>query len=157
NPKNQGVRWAIVSLAPPPEMKALPIHPDLQPLPKTGVEIDQPCCAFIPHVVAMRQGQDLTIKNSAAFLHNANLAGSPKAGNTGFNVAIASGGKHVAAGLKAQKLPINLSCTVHPWMNARIGVFDHPYFAVTDADGKFEIKNAPAGTYRIRVWHEKNG
>jgi hypothetical protein len=42
-------------------------------------------------------------------------------------------------------------------MGAWIRVFDHPYFAVTDADGKFEIKNAPAGKCRIVIWQESIG
>jgi hypothetical protein len=42
-------------------------------------------------------------------------------------------------------------------MKAWVGIFDHPYFAVTDKNGKFEIKDAPAGKYRLFVWHEEVG
>ena len=54
-------------------------------------------------------------------------------------------------------LPVIVKCNLHPWMNAWIHVFDHPYFAVTDADGKFEIKNAPAGKYRLLAWKDGAG
>ena len=46
------------------------------------------------------------------------------------------------------------SRTFTTWMNGYVWTFDHPYAATTDADGKFEIKNAPAGKWRLVVWHE---
>jgi hypothetical protein len=52
---------------------------------------------------------------------------------------------------------VPFKCDVHGWMNAYVGVLDHPYFAVSDKDGKFDIKNLPAGTYTIEAWHEKLG
>ena len=33
----------------------------------------------------------------------------------------------------------------------------HPFFAVSKADGRYEIKGLPAGTYTIEVWHERLG
>ena len=56
--------------------------------------------------------------------------------------------------LQAQSSPVTFKCDIHPWMQGRARVFDHPYFATTDADGKFEIKNAPQGKWRIVYWHE---
>ena len=56
--------------------------------------------------------------------------------------------------LVAEGPPIQYKCTIHGWMTGYVRIFDHPYYAVTDADGKFEIKNAPAGKYRIVYWHE---
>ena len=53
--------------------------------------------------------------------------------------------------LVADRFPITVSCTIHPWMRAWIRVFDHPYYAVTDDNGHFEIKDAPAGEYRLVV------
>jgi hypothetical protein len=52
---------------------------------------------------------------------------------------------------------VPFKCDVHGWMNAYVGVLDHPYFAVSDASGKFEIPKLPAGTYTIEAWHEKLG
>ena len=57
-------------------------------------------------------------------------------------------------GLGAEPGPVQYKCTIHPWMAGYVRVFDHPYFAVTDADRKFEITNAPAGKFRIVYWHE---
>jgi uncharacterized protein (DUF2141 family) len=50
-----------------------------------------------------------------------------------------------------------IKCDVHPWMQSYMGVFSHPFFAVTGADGKFTIANLPAGTYEVEAWHEKLG
>ena len=52
-------------------------------------------------------------------------------------------------------VPVGFECGMHPWMKGQVRVFEHPYFAVTDDDGKFEIKDVPAGTWRIVTWHEE--
>jgi len=56
--------------------------------------------------------------------------------------------------IKARPTPILVTCSIHGWMKNYIRVFDHPYFAVTDADGNFEIKNIPAGNHRLVIWHD---
>ena len=48
-------------------------------------------------------------------------------------------------------------CSIHPWMTAWAGVLDHPFFAVTKADGTFEIRGLPPGKYTIAAWHGKVG
>jgi hypothetical protein len=57
----------------------------------------------------------------------------------------------------AKEVMVPFKCDVHGWMNAYVGVLDHPYFATTDKDGKFELKTLPPGTYTIEAWHEKFG
>lgn len=173
--KNGGIKNVFVWLAPEPtdeqlaalkskKLKDFPsfaaadIHPDLAKPAKDVVEIDQPCCRFIPHVLAAREGQKLMIKNSAPVAHNAKYVGGDKNGEG--NPIIPSGGAYVLPNpLMAEKAPIDVSCSIHPWMKAWVRVFDHPYFAVTDADGNFEIKNAPVkgGKLRLFVWQEANG
>jgi hypothetical protein len=63
-------------------------------------------------------------------------------------------GPQTFKGLKQQRLPIKLDCNIHFWMTANVGVFNHPYFAVTDAAGNFEIKDAPEGPCRLMMWHD---
>jgi hypothetical protein len=57
----------------------------------------------------------------------------------------------------AAEVAIPLQCNVHGWMHANLAVLDHPYFAVTGADGSFSLAGLPAGTYVIEAWHEKLG
>ena len=52
---------------------------------------------------------------------------------------------------------VPVKCNVHPWMKSYIGVLRHPFFAITGADGSFEIKGLPPGDYTIEAWHEKYG
>jgi hypothetical protein len=158
NPKNKGVRWTFVWLQADPAsgQTTLPIHPSLAAIKDKEITMDQPCCTFIPHALGMRQGQVLVAKNSAPMPHNYKWGGSP-AKNPGGNVLIPSKGQIVINNLVADRFPVSVNCTIHSWMKAWVRVFDHPYFAITDADGNFEIKDAPAGNFRLVVWHEAVG
>lgn len=48
-----------------------------------------------------------------------------------------------------------MKCDIHPWARAWVGVLDHPFFAVTGADGRYGIRGLPPGRYTLEVWHEK--
>jgi hypothetical protein len=158
NPKNKGIQWTFVWLA--PEGKGAPlknqIHPDLQQIKNKQVTIDQPHCQFEPHALGMREGQDLVAKNSAPIAHNVHWQGHPLKNPAG-NVIVPAGGQHVIPDLVADRFPVKVNCDIHAWMGAWVRVFDHPYYAVTDKDGKFEIKLAPAGKFRLVTWHEAKG
>jgi hypothetical protein len=149
--KTKGVRWVFVWLE-DAEGGSPPIHPSLKDVPKQKVEIDQPHCLFEPHAMAMRQGQVLVAKNSSPIPHSFKWGGHPLL-NPGSNKSMPAKSSFEISDLKADKLPVLVDCTFHPWMHAWVRVFDHPYFAVTDEDGRFEIKLAPAGNFRLKVWH----
>jgi hypothetical protein len=156
NPKNKGVRWAIVYLTSVDGFaKDVPIHPALKEIKTPVVEVDQPCCKFEPHLLAMRQGQTLLVKNSAPIAHNVNVTGGTLGPNQ--NTILPPGGKLKLEDIVARPLPISLACNIHGWMSGKIFVLKNPYFAVTDEDGNFEIKNAPAGDFRIVIWQEGMG
>jgi len=163
NPKNKGLKNAFiwVAVANPKAKGAaakLPIHPNLKKVPADVIPIDQPACAFIPHALAIREGQDLLAKNSSTISHNFKYTGNPnEPANAGNNFLMPPGSQKKIEGLVADRLPIQIECNIHPWMKGWVRVFDHPYFAVTDADGKFEIKDAPAGNYRVMIWHGTGG
>ncbi len=158
NPKNKGIRDVFVWLAnaDPKNKKPLPIHPSLKDITVKEVVIDQPACHFVPHAIALREGQKLIVKNSAPFSHNFKWSGEPGMKNGEGNSALAPGSS-MTIDFVASRLPIQVQCNLHPWMNGWIRVYNHPYFAVTDDDGNFEFKNAPAGSYRLMIWHGSAG
>ena len=158
NPKSRGIKDVVVWLRPDDATDAKAkfakgqIHPDDAKRKPAQVVIDQPCCMFVDRVTCARVGDTLVVKNSAAIVHNFFWVSD---NNGEQNVNVPANGKHVFANpLVAEPRPVQYKCTVHGWMTGYVRIFDHPYFAVTDDDGKFEIKNAPAGKFRIVYWHE---
>jgi hypothetical protein len=153
--KSKGVRWVVVWLVDPNNLKAtLPIHPTLKAIPEKDkkVPVDQPCCQFEPHVIALREGQVLVAKNSATIPHNVKIDGG--ALNPNLNQLLPPGASLDVEGWKGHTPPVLVSCSIHGWMKSYVRVYDHPYFAVTNEQGEFEIKNAPAGNYNMVIWHE---
>jgi hypothetical protein len=122
--------------------------------PKEAAELDQHGCMYEPHVLAMMTGQEFKVKNQDAFLHNVHSLSTV---NPPFNFGQPNkdDGKAVDP-MKAAEY-FRVKCDVHPWMSAYIGVFEHPYFAVSKPDGTFAIKTAglPDGDYVVTFWHEK--
>ena len=151
NKDNRGIKWALVSIGGNPK-----VHPDSAKA-EGEVEFGQEFCHFIPHLLAMREGQKLIVTASDPGLgHNTNLSGGV---NPVWNVVIPppkEGEKSAVDGpdLRAVRQPMPVRCDIHKWMNAHIAVFKHPYFAVTGDDGSFEIKNVPAGKQKLVVWQE---
>ena len=122
--------------------------------PTETAKIDQKDCRYHPHVFGMRVGQPLEIINSDPTLHN--IHAMPKA-NKEFNTGQPIQGMKTTHTFDGKEVMVPFKCDVHGWMNAYVGVLDHPYFAVTGEDGKFELKTLPPGTYTIEAWHEKLG
>ena len=126
------------------------------PIPSEAVLLDQKGCDYSPHMVAMRAGQPLKIRNSDDTLHN--IHPRPTA-NPEFNIGQPRQGmESVREGEKGFTKPevmIPVGCDVHPWMRAYISVFDHPFYAVSNEGGTFEIKGLPAGEYEIEAFHGK--
>jgi hypothetical protein len=124
--------------------------------PAAGAAVDQRQCRYVPHVQALPAGTALSVMNSDAILHNVhgNVLQSSGPALTAFNVAMPIKGQKLPVSLPKPGL-IRLQCDAgHTWMNAWIYVFDHPYYAVTDAGGKFVIADVPAGDHVVELWHE---
>ena len=119
----------------------------------TQAVIDQNGCMYSPHVQGMMAGQELLIKNSDATMHN--IHGLPKI-NPEFNFSMPKVVKEKTKIFEKVENFIKIKCDVHPWMNAYISVFDHPFFAVTDDTGSFKIENIPPGKYEVVAWHERD-
>ena len=122
--------------------------------PTETATIDQMNCRYHPHVFGMRVNQPLTIVNSDPTLHN--IHAIPKA-NKEFNNGQPIQGMKMTHTWESKEVMVPFKCDVHGWMNAYVGVLDHPYFQVTGKDGKFDLKTVPPGTYTIEAWHEKLG
>ncbi len=152
DPQTKGVADVLVFLK-PPAGTYFPIHDDDTKREDTVV-LDQPHCMFLPRMSAfypvyfdgakhVPTGQQFEVKNSATVPHNTRAIGNP-AINPGFNFILAPGTARMVE-LKPQPIPLVISCDIHPWMGARVGIFERPYFAITKTDGRFTIPRVPAG------------
>src|SRR4051812_29035476 len=118
--------------------------------------LDQAGCLYQPYVLGAMTGQEITIRNSDTFMHNVHAM--PRvSGNEAFNLAQFVKNQTNKKKFDKQEVLLRMQCDVHPWMFAFIGVTDTPYFAVTDKDGKFTIKDLPPGKYTLEAVHPKAG
>ena len=121
--------------------------------PKDHVVIDQKKMEFIPHVVVVLQGTTVDFTNSDPVGHNVywpSISGNKKLAHN-----LGTWPKGEKKSFQFTDLGVaSLLCNVHPEMSGYVVVVATPYFAVTDKDGNFEIKNVPAGHYTIKTWSE---
>jgi len=124
--------------------------------PKGEVVFDQKGCRFLPHSLLVQAGQTVKILSDDEIPHNTHTF---PLRNAGFNQSISPKDRKGVdlKYTKAEKLPIEVKCDFHAWMKAYHLILDHPFMALTDAEGKFEIKDLPAGKHEFVVWHEKKG
>ncbi len=124
------------------------------PVPEEDVLLDQEGCLYEPHVVALRNGQTLTIRNSDGTSHNVHVSARK---NRGFNIGQPIKGIQSRRSFRLAELPIHVTCDIHGWMHSIIAVFDHPFFAVTRDNGTFRLDHLPPGDYVVEAWHEVLG
>lgn len=150
NPANKGLANVVVFL----EKRPGNIKPELAKPPTTPVMFDQKGCRFLPHVLAVQVGQPLLVVSDDGIPHNTHT--NPKR-NDSFNKVISANERNGVPCdyKKPESAPLAVVCDYHPWMKAYHFPVDHPYVAVTDADGKFRIEGLPAGKHNFNVWHER--
>jgi len=123
------------------------------PMPSEKFLLDQVNCEYTPYVAAVRAGQTIAIRNSDPTLHNVHA--TPQI-NKEFNFAQPVKGMVTEKVFDKPELPpIRFKCDVHPWMFSYVGVFDHPFFAVTDEKGNFKISGLPNGKYTLVAYHRR--
>ena len=113
-------------------------------------------CMFHPRTQGANVGEQVKIATEDPILHNTH----PQIAATNatlYNIALPYKGFSVTKPLPNTPELIRVKCDVHEWMRAWIWVFDHPYYATTDAEGHFKITDVPAGTYTLVAWHEVMG
>lgn len=146
--KNSGVKNAVVYLEHVERGK--PFTASMRPT------LEQHHCEYNPHVLAAPMGAQLEILNSDEILHNVHAYCGHDM-HSMFNIAQPIKGQRTAIKQTQLNEPgiIATSCDAgHPWMSAFVFVAENPYYAVTDANGQFDIRDIPPGTYRVKMWHE---
>jgi plastocyanin len=121
--------------------------------PKEPAILEQKGCAYSPRILGVRARQTFELINSDPTSHNIHPA--PQ-NNREWNIFQPPGSSPIEETFAREEI-IPVRCNVHPWMKGYIAVFKHPYFAITEKDGTFDLKNVPPGDYTIEVWHEKYG
>jgi len=150
-PDNSSLKNVLVFLSTKlPSLEDPWVHPSYADSAAATVEFDQKKCIFLSHVFAMRSTQKLKVLNSDPIGHNTNIPGFS------YNTLIPEGSFNSDASVKGLSEPSPVSCSIHPWMSAFIMATPHPYLAVSDENGEFEIQYVPAGVpLEFRVWQEK--
>jgi plastocyanin len=122
-------------------------------VPTDPVLIDQMGCSYHPHAFTMMSGQTLTIRNSDATLHNIHAWAEV---NTPFNIGQPVQNMETMQVFAQPEMPLPMRCDVHRWMEAFIGVFDHPFHTNSGETGDYTLR-LPPGTYELVAWHERYG
>jgi plastocyanin len=120
------------------------------------VELDQKGCIYSPSILAVQTGQKIIVKNNDTCVHNVHTKPTAE-GNAESNDVQMAGGADLTYTFAKPEPFLKFQCDVHPWMFAWVTVIDSPYFAVSDKDGKFTIKNVPPGKYTVEAVHRKLG
>lgn len=141
---NRGIRNVIVALADLPAEK-------IPPRRSRRFTLDNRDCRFVPHADVLTVGDTIEATNSDPILHNTHLYGAMSA-----NIALPVKGMTVRR-IAARAGMVIVKCDVHGWMQAFVRVDDHPFHAVTDAEGSFRIPDVPPGVYLVEFWHERLG
>ena len=154
NPENQGVANVFVWLFLNRGEQAPQPHPSYAETANDQIMLDNLECRFDPHALVLRTTQTLILHNSDAIGHNCKI---DTFANPPINYTIPAGGQLEHQLKMPERLPARVSCSIHPWMSGWLLVKDSPYMAVSDEDGKLEIKNLPVGKWSFQVWQEKAG
>jgi len=142
DPKTKGLRYVAAILEDAPAQGKVK---DAKP-----VVVDQVDWIFTPRVVAVQHGQPIRFDNSDAVNHSVMAVSTIKENQLN---AAAGPGTPLYHVFQPQKRPVMIGCALHPWMRAWVYVVQHPWFAVSDAQGKFHIDKVPPGKYTLLLVH----
>lgn len=123
-----------------------------RPVAATRAEIRQRDETFVPRVVAVPVGSEVTFPNDDPIYHNVFSLSRVR----NFNLGRYPKGKTRTVRFDRPGV-VRVFCDIHSHMTATVMVFNHPWFAVPDDDGRFELPNLPAGQREITAWHERLG
>lgn len=146
--QGRGIRNVVVSI------ESMPAPAGWDALVREQPELSHEICRFSPHVMLVTVGDTLTLHNADPVLHNPHGYIDAR---TVFNRALPTGGMWQPVILRQPGI-LRVRCDAgHGWESAWLIVREHPYFAVTDADGRFRITDIPPGSRQVLAWHEHLG
>ena len=146
---SRGLEGVVISLE--GIEKGKPLLPD-----ETIITFENRTCRFVPRTNATVVGSMLEIRNNDPILHNTHIRVDDRSGPTVINVVQPAGAGVIRKLLRTVGF-FDIRCDAHTFMRASIHTFDHPYFAVSDHVGRYEMTQVPPGSYRVRLWHEALG
>lgn len=163
--KNRGIANAVVFLRPDSDDRkakfpANRIHPELARAQPATHTIFATAGQFTPRILAVRAGDRITFKNllqvptNVHYMETISVDGEDR---VTFNILLGKEMTYTTDPIPASRHPDIYTSSIYRWMQGYVWAFDHPYYSVTDANGRFEIPNAPVGTWRMVVWHETVG
>jgi hypothetical protein len=143
------VGWLYVGRGGP----APPIHKSYAKTETAEVKLDSVYCRIAPHVCLLRTSQTLLIGNPDPIGDGLKI---DSLSNPPINITLAAGGELRRRFPRPERLPARVGCPIHPWESGWLLVSEHPYMAVSGADGRFEMKDLPAGNWTFQFWHERS-
>ena len=149
-----GLANAVVSLYLGRGDDAPPVHPSYSKTADAKVSLNNKGCRFEPHICVLRTTQTLLIANKDEVGHNTKV---DTFSNDAINPIIPAGEHTEAKFPEPERVPVPVSCSIHPWMKGYLVIRNHPYTAVTNEKGEFVIENVPVGTRTFHFWQEKAG
>jgi plastocyanin len=123
-------------------------------VPTAPVVLEQQGCRYHPHILGVMAGQTVQIKNDDPTTHN--IHPTPK-DNREWNESQPPSSPAIEKNFAREEIMLPVKCNQHPWMKMYINVVKSPFYAVTDKDGKYEIKGLPPGDYTLAFVQEKLG
>ncbi|HEY6361621.1 MAG TPA: carboxypeptidase regulatory-like domain-containing protein [Vicinamibacterales bacterium] len=146
---------ATPALAPASELRHVVVYLEqapARPVTPIKVEIRQRSETFIPRVVAVTIGSEVSFPNDDPIYHNVFSLSRPR----NFNLGRYPRGHTRRVQFENPGI-VKVFCDIHSHMSATVMVFNHPWFAVPGEDGRFELPAVPAGEREITAWHERLG
>lgn len=143
---SRGVQYAVISLVGVKKGR-------VWDKPKGGVELVQKDCRFMPHVLVVPEQGTVDIINDDPMTHNIHTFSIE---NAAINKAQPKTLRKISIAMEVSET-FRVQCDIHKFMTGWFVVADHPYYVLTDAEGRFTLKDVPPGTYKLQIWHETLG
>jgi hypothetical protein len=156
DPKTRGIRYVAVFLRKRPRE----LHPDLKDPPATKVNVRLDKCRLSPRLIIAETRQPIEVRWKDQVVHSLLISSIRNVVSCKVVAVNGSNGRESMDEFsfrRTEPVPIPISCSIHPIEKGHWLIVDHPYHAVTDAEGRFRIDNLPAGEHEFRTWHERPG